>query len=120
MRKFIAILFVFVGVLAFEQLDSSTASVAVPTNEVKERRVELSANYTPNRELEAPFSVEVPSVQIRVINGHRTQIYRAPQISASGHYHTVSNYAVARYILRLSSYTRAVDFYLYTLCQLRL
>ena len=120
MRRFIAIVLVLFGVLAFERLDLPTAQAASPIDTTEHQREELSADYRNNRDAETPSSVVVPSAQIRTINGFRTQTYRAPQISATGHLYTTSNYVVARFILRLSHHARSVDFYLYTLCQLRL
>lgn len=120
MRRLVAIVLAFVGVFAFEQLNLSTVQAAIPIDAAEKQREELSADYRNNRDAETPSSVVVPSAQIRVVNGHRTQTYRVPQISATGHYYTTSNYVVARFIHRLSPYARSVDFYLYTLCQLRL
>ena len=120
MRRLIAIVLVLLGVFAFEQLDVETAQAATPGEIADIQHEELSADYSHNRDAEEPSSLEMPSVQTRTINGHRTNTNRAPQISATGHYNTTSNYAVARFTHRLSTYARAVDFYLYTLCQLRL
>ena len=119
MRRLIAIALVFVGVFAFEQLDFPTAQAATYTDATAQHE-ELSVDYRNNRDAETPSSVVVPSAQIRTINGSRTYTYRAPHITTTGHYHTTSNYVVAQFVHRLGSFARAVDFYLYTLCQLRL
>jgi hypothetical protein len=119
MRRLIAIVLLFVGAFAFEQLDFSTAQAAIYTD-ATEQHEELSVDYRNNRDAEMPSSVVVPSAQIRTVNGHRTQTYRAPQFSATGHFYTTSNYVTARFTHRVSPYARSVDFYLYTLCQLRL
>ena len=120
MRRLIAIALALVGMFAFEQLTLSTAQAATPVDAAEQQREELSIDYHNNRDAEIPSSVVVPSAQIRIVNGHRTQTYRAPQISSTGHFYTTSNYVVARFVHRLSPYARSVDFYLYTLCQLRL
>lgn len=120
MRRLIAIALALVGVFAFEQLTLSTAQAAPQLDVAEEQREELSIDYRNNRDAESPSSLVVPSAQIRTVNDHRTQTYRAPQISSTGHFYTTSNYVVARFIHRLSPYARSVDFYLYTLCQLRL
>lgn len=120
MRRLIAIALALVGMFAFEQLTLSTAQAATHVENADQQHEELSIDYRNNRDAETPFSLVVPSAQIRTLNGHRTQTYRAPQISSTGHFYTTSNYVVARFFHRLSPYARSVDFYLYTLCQLRL
>jgi hypothetical protein len=120
MRRLIAIVLVLLGVFAFQQLDMPTAQAATPGEIADARHEELSIDYRNNRDAESPTQLVVPSVQIRTVNGPRTNTYRAPQIAATGHHYTTSNYVVARFVNRLSHYARAVDFYLYTFCQLRL
>lgn len=120
MRKLVAIVFVLLGVFAFKQLDFSTAQVNIRSEIVDNHKVQIDCNHRNNNDVEQSSQVVVPTVQIRTINGQRTTASRAPHIASTGHYYTTSKYVVAQFIHRLGSLARAIDFYLYTLCRLRL
>ena len=120
MRRLIAIALVLLGVLACKQLDVPTLQASAKSEIVDLHKEQVACNHHNNCDAESPTSVVVPSVQIRTLSGSRTYTYRAPHITTTGHYHTTSNYVVAQFVHRLGSLARAVDFYLYTLCQLRL
>ena len=120
MRKLVAILFVLLGVFAFEQLDFSTAQADTKSEIVDSQKEQIDCNRRNNNDVEQPSRVVVPSAQIRIINGQRTTLCRAPHIATTGHYNTTSEYVVAQFTHRLGSLPRAIDYYLYTLCRLRL
>jgi hypothetical protein len=121
MRKWVIIVLLALGAFAFEQMDTPALQAIEPKNEVADIHDEMFVcAHRNNSAAETPSSVEVPLAQIRTINGPRTHTYRAPHIAATGHFYTTSNYVVAHFIHRLGTFVRAVDFYLYTLCQLRL
>ncbi|MBR6655951.1 MAG: hypothetical protein IKL20_05040 [Alistipes sp.] len=120
MRKLIAIILFLLGVFAYEQIDVVPEQIEVP-NEVSDlHREQYTCCRRYNVDAERTTSVVVPTAQTTVVTTPRTHSYRAPHIAASGHFYTTSNYVVAHFIHRLGSLSRAVDFYLYTLCQLRL
>ena len=121
MRKWVIIVILALGAFALEQMDAPVAQTIEPKSEVADIHNEkfVCAHHN-NKAAETPSSVEVPLAQIRTLNGPRTHTYRAPHVAATGHFYTISNYVVARFVHRLGSLARAMDFYLYTLCQLRL
>lgn len=120
MRKLVAIAFVLLGVFAFEQLECPTVQVDIKSEIIDLRKEQIDCSQRNNNDAEQPFQVVVPTAQIRILNGQRTNTYRALQIAATGHLYTTSKYVVAQFIHRLGSLARAIDFYLYTLCRLRL
>ena len=120
MRRLFAIAFILLGAFAFKQLDYSVAQVNAKSEIVDLHKEQIACNHHNNNDVEQPSQVVVPTAQIRTINGQRTNTYRAPHIASSGHFYTTSNYVVAQFTHRLGSLARAIDFYLYTLCRLRL
>ena len=120
MRRLTAVVLVLFAVFAFNQLDEITQQAKTESSSMDVHCVELLCCHNNNGDAEGPSSVVVPSVQTRTINGHRANSYRAPQILATDHFQITSNYVVARFVHRVSSFARASDFYLYTLCRLRL
>ena len=120
MRRLVAIIFAVLGLLVFKQLDFPTAQTDIKCEIIDLHNEQLVSNHNYNNDAESPSSVVVPSAQIRTVNGQRTNTYRAPHIATAGHFYTISNYVVAQYLYRLGSLPRAIDYYLYTLCRLRL
>ena len=120
MRRLIAIALVLLGVFAFKQLNFSTVQVNTKSEIVDIHKVQIDCNHRNNNDVEQSSQVVVPTAQIRTINGQRTTISRAPHIASTGNCYTTSKYVVAQFIHRLGSLARAIDFYLYTLCRLRL
>ncbi len=120
MRKIVAILLFLLGLFALERADIAGAEARTSCERVV-RTEQLSVCTHRNVDAEQPSSVAVvPTARTITINGSRINTLRAPHIAATGHFHTISHYVVAQFIHRLGSFARAVDFYLYTLCQLRL
>lgn len=120
MRKLVVISLFILAAFAVERLNI-TPIQEIGANEVADsQREQLIRNCHYNVDAEPTSSLEIPSARTIVIKSPRTQSSRAPHIATAGHFYTTSKYVVARFIHRLGSLTRAVDFYLYTLCQLRL
>ena len=120
MRRLIAIVFALFAVFACVQLDQITERAKTQCEAIDLHCEEITCYHNNNVDAEGPSSVMVPSVQTRTINGHRANSYRALQILTTDHFQTISNYVVVRFIHRVSPFARPIDFYLYTLCRLRL
>jgi hypothetical protein len=120
MRRLVAIAFILLGAFACKQLDYSAVQPVAKSEIVDLHKEQIACNHQNNNDVEQPSQVVVPTAQIRILNGQRTNTFRAPHIAATGHFYTTSKYVVAQFIHRLGSLARAIDFYLYTLCRLRL
>ena len=110
----------FVAVFAFLQLDKTSLQAETNNRTIGVHCEELYCHHDNNSDVENPSPIVLPSVQIRSINGQRTNAYRVPQISVTDNFQIISNYVLGRFIHRISPFARAIDFYLYTLCRLRL
>ena len=120
MRKLLAILLFILGAIAFKQVDTLSVTTAVECEVVDLHHEQLVCNHRYNIDAERTSSVVVPSVRMTVNNAPRYQQNRHMNLSVIGRSITTSNYLVTRFIHRLGTCARAVDFYLYTLCRLRL
>jgi hypothetical protein len=120
MRKLVAISLFLLAAIAFERLDIAAPQVECKSEIVDLHKEQFECNHRHNVDAERPSTLVVPSARTTITNGPRTHTLRAPHIAVSGHFYTISKYVVARFIHRLGSLARAVDFYLYTLCRLRL
>lgn len=89
--------------------------------EVENRYEEqLKCCHRRNIDAERTTSVVVPTARTTTSNISRQEHQRLLHISFIGRFATNTNYPVTRYIHRLGTCARAVDLYLYILCQLRL
>lgn len=120
MRKLIAIILFLLGAFAYEQIDVVSVQVEQPNELSDLHHEQFTCCRRYNVDAEQSTSVVVPSARTTSVSGPRAHTYRVPHIAASGRFYTTSHYVVAQFIHRLSSFARAIDFYLYTLCQLRL
>jgi len=120
MRKLIAIILFLLGFYAFEQIDVTPVQVDTPSELSDLHHEQFTCCRRYNVNAEPTSSIVVPAANTIVVKVPRTQTCRVPHISASGHFYTTSNYPVAHFMHRLGTLSRAVDFYLYTLCRLRL
>lgn len=120
MRKLVAISLFLLVAFAFERIDVAIPQVECENEVVDLNKLQFDSNYRHNIDAERPLPLVVPSARTITTNGFRAHTVRTPHIAASGHFCTTAKYVVARFIHRLGSFVRAVDFYLYTLCQLRL
>ena len=120
MRKLVAISLFLLAAFAFERADIHLAQPSAESSLLDLHKVQIECNQRHNVDAERTSNLVVPSVRTLTTSAPRAHTYRAPHIAATGHFNTISRYIVARFTLRLGSLPRAVDFYLYTLCQLRL
>lgn len=120
MRKLVAISLFLLAAFAFERADILLAKPSAESCALEQHTVHIESGHRHYDDAERCDNLIVPSARILTTNSNRAHTFRSPHISATGHFHTISKYVVARFTLRLGSLPRAVDFYLYTLCQLRL
>ena len=120
MRRLIAIILFLLGVTLSVQMniafDSSVSSAEV----VDLHREQLRCNHRYNIDAEQTSSVVLPTARSVVSSSSRQAQQRTLHLIAVEYARTIINYPVARFIHRLGSCDRAVDYYLYMLCQLRL
>ena len=120
MRKMVVILLLALGALVFEQGDIAPAATASECEVVDLHHEQLVCNHRYNIDAERTSTVVVPSVRTSVTPSTRYQQNRTLSYAVAGRSITTSNYLVTHFVHRLGSCARAVDFYLYTLCRLRL
>ena len=120
MRKMVVILLLALGALVFEQGDIIPITTASECEVVDLHHEQLVCNHRYNIDAERTSTVVVPSVRTSVTPSTRYQQNRTLSYAVAGRSITTSNYLVTRFIHRLGTCDRAVDFYLYMLCQLRL
>ena len=122
MRKLFAILIFALGVFAFESADIAPSAAGRECEVVDMHHEQLVCNNRHNIDIEPTTSIVVPSVSVRTATGNfsRQVQQRVLHLQPVEHLYTTTNYPTTQFILQLGSFARAVDFYLYTLCQLRL
>lgn len=120
MRKLVAILFFVLGVFAFEQTDIMPTAHSPECEVVDLHHEQLVCNHRYNIDAERTSTIVVPSVRTSVNSAPRYQQNRALHLAVIGRSLNTSNYLVSLFVHRLGTCARAVDFYLYTLCRLRL
>ena len=120
MRKMVAILLFVLGAFAFEQTDILPITTASECEVVDLHHEQLVCNHRYNIDAERTSTVVIPSARVTFSSSPRYQQNRPMNISVVGRSIITSNYLVTHFVHRLGSCARAVDFYLYTLCRLRL
>ena len=120
MLKVVVIWLFALGAFAFEHTDIQPITTGFECEVVDLRHEQLVCNHRYNIDAERTSTVVVPSVRTSVTPSTRYQQNRTLSYAVAGRSITTSNYLVTRFIHRLGSLPRAVDFYLYMLCQLRL
>ena len=120
MRRMVVILLFVLGALAFEQAGIQPTTTTSECEVVDLHHEQLVCNHRYNIDAERTSLVVVPSVRTSVSHATRYQHNRIMNLLVVGRSITTSNYLVTQFIHRLGSCARAVDFYLYTLCRLRL
>ena len=120
MHKLIAILLFVLGIFASEQIDILPQATSSEYEVMDLHHEQLICNHRYNIDAERTSSVVLPVVPTTINNSLRYQQNRMFHIAVVGRSIITSNYLVTRFIHRLGTCARAVDFYLYTLCQLRL
>ncbi|MBP3550109.1 MAG: hypothetical protein J6J57_00490 [Alistipes sp.] len=120
MHKLIAILLFVLGIFASEQIDILPQATSSEYEVMDLHHEQLLCNHRYNIDAERTSSVVLPVVPTTINNSLRYQQNRTLHIAVVGRSIITSNYLVTRFIHRLGTCARAVDFYLYTLCRLRL
>ena len=120
MRKLFTILLFLVGAVALDRADVSAAQVDVKSEIVDVHHEQFLCNHRHNIDAERTSSVVVPSVRVSSSSPARYSHNRVSLAFYSGGCAYSSNYSASRFVLRLGSFARVVDYYLYMLCVLRL
>ena len=120
MRKLVAILLFVLGAYAFGQADIFSTSATAECEVFDLHHEQLVCNHRHNIDAERTSTIVVPSVQTSVNSAPRYQQNRTLHLAVAVRSITTSNYLVTLFVHRLGSCARAVDFYLYALCRLRL
>ena len=120
MRRLIAIILFLLGVSLSERVNVASDD-SMPSAEVVDlHREQLRCNHRFNVDAEQTTSVVLPAVRSVVSGTSRQAQQRTAYLHAVEYARTIINYPVIRFIHRLGSCDRAVDYYLYILCRLRL
>ena len=120
MRRLFTIVLILLGACAFGPNDLSAAQGVAESELLDLHHEQLLCNHRHNIDAERTSTVVVPSVRITLNNAPRYQQNRTSHDAVEGRNITTSNYLVSHFIHRLGTCARSVDFYLYTLCRLRL
>ena len=118
------VLFILIVLLGFSFHERECGQCEVSNAEQVARVTQpeqLSCNYRHNIDIEQTSTVAViPSVCTITSNISRPAQLRMFHLMAVENIRITSNYPTLHFVHRLGNCTRAVDFYLYMLCQLRL
>ena len=120
MRRLIAIILFLLGATLSERMNVALDSGAASAEVVDMHREQLRCNHRYNIDAEQTSSVVLPTVRTVVSSTSRQAQQRTLHLVAVEYARTIINYPILRFIHRLGSCDRAVDYYLYMLCQLRL
>ena len=120
MRKLLVILLFVAGAVVFGSGNAASSSEGVVTNISDLHHEQLLCAHRYTIDAEPAMSVVVPSVRTTTTISARTSLHRLFTQLSTERYNTTTNYSVARFVHRLGSCSRAVDYYLYMLCVLRL
>ena len=120
MRRMFAILMLLLGAFAFERVDLRPSSNGVACEVVDMHHAQLVCNNRHNIDIEHASTIVVPTVTSSTSNIARQAQQRLLHFEVVEQQRTLTKYPATQFIHRLGSCARAVDFYLYILCQLRL
>ena len=114
------ILLLLLGAITIEQAGVVSSNIVAECEVVDLHYEQLMCNHRHNIDIERTSTVVLPSVRTTT-SGHLRQAHeRIVCFVVAEHLATTTNYPVSQFIHRLGNCARAVDFYLYILCQLRL
>ena len=120
MRRLIAIILFLLGATLSERMNVALDSDAASAEVVDMHREQLRCNHRYNIDAEQTSSVVLPTVRTVVSSTSRQAQQRTLHLVAVEYARAIINYPILRFIHRLGSCDRAVDYYLYMLCRLRL
>lgn len=128
MQRFFKIVLIVLGVILFEMGDA----LLTPKSDSGESHASGShhqeqfvCNNRHNIDIEHTSTIAIPSAQTIALNNQRHSQLRHSQLrfhatANIGIVHTIADYPISPFTHRLGTHSRAIDFYLYMLCQLRL
>jgi hypothetical protein len=128
MQRFFKIVLIILGATLFEMGDALLA----PKSDSGESHAsgshhqeQLVCNNRHNIDIEHTSTIAIPSAQTIALNNQRHSQLRHSQLrfhatANIGIVHTIADYPISPFTHRLGTHSRAIDFYLYMLCQLRL
>ena len=119
MRRIIIIATYLLGVFVFERVDFAPTPTISQFEITDTHHEQLECCHRHNIDAERTSTVVVPSVRTTSISSSRQAQQRILHFVVAERIAT-TNYPTIRFIHRLGCCARAVDFYLYVLCQLRL
>ena len=120
MRKLLIVLLCFVGIAALD-IDgavSQCAKIECNVSDLHNEQIVCALRY--NVAAERTSSVVIPSARTIAVSTIRYLHPRHSIVILSDNYQIINNYSVLRFIHRLGNCARAIDYYLYMFCQLRL
>ena len=120
MRKLWMILLLLIGAIALDRVDvvSQQETSACEISDIRTPQLANASHH--NIDAERTSSVVVPSVRVTTTTTSRSSQQRLFAALFVEHYQTITNYSTERFLHRISHFARAVDYYLYMLCVLRL
>ena len=119
MCKLFFIFLIFLGVNIFGEGEYAHSSEVANFEITDTHQQQLECCHRHNIDAERTLSVVVPSARTSSTTSSRQAQQRLSNFTVVEHFAT-TNYPTIRFIHRLGSCARAVDYYLYILCQLRL
>lgn len=119
MRKILTIAIFILGVLFFGSSDFAPLPTHSQSEFTDTHREQLECCHRHNIDAERTSTVVVPSVRTSQTTSSRQAQQRIFHFVATD-YTATTNYPTTLFLHRLGTLARAVDYYLYMLCQLRL
>ena len=120
MRRVLVILLLVVGITLLDRVVVAEPIANIECSISDLHREQLCCNHRYNFDAENPSSIVVPTARTSTNLTTRNSQQCVSAISIVGHHYASTKYLVARCINRLGHFSRAIDFYLYVFCVLRL
>ena len=128
MQIFFKIVLIVLGVILFEMGDALHNPTGVSSENnasCAHNQEQFVCNNRHNIDIEHTSTIAIPSAQTIALNNQRHSQLRHSQLrfhatANIGIVHTIADYPISPFTHRLGTHSRAIDFYLYMLCQLRL
>lgn len=120
MRRLFVILILLLGGFAFEKSEISLSTGSVEYEIIDIHHEQIKCCHRHNIDAERTSSVVIPTARTSTSHLSRQGQQRVLHFAVIERFATNTNYPVTLFIHSLGSCARAVDLYLYILCQLRL
>ena len=118
--KFVAIILFVVEAFVFNSADVTLTTVSAERTIADRHHEQLVCSHRYNIDAGETTSVVIPSVRSVTTSSYRQIQQRFLALLCVENHQTITNYSVSVFLHRLGNYFRAVDYYLYMFCQLRL